>query len=89
MLARKILRFVKYIAIFLYIMDKPKKAKTKPDGNQVMIPRLVYMEPELWKLLQRRGRAQNRTRSTETRITIKNALRPLCKNIKQIEWGEK
>jgi hypothetical protein len=53
----------------------------------VMIPRIVYMEPELWDICERRGQQDGITRSTWIRKAIKRELKE-CSKIEGINWQE-
>lgn len=53
-----------------------------------MIAKLVYLEPELWNLLNRKAKDVNKTRSTFIRLTIKR-LYPDLHKISGINWNEK
>ena len=61
-----------------------KMAKT---GNQVMVPRIIYLEPELWDILDRLAKSKNLTRSTYIRAVLKKQHYQ-CNKITGINWTE-
>jgi len=60
---------------------------SKRHGKPVMVARIVYMEPELWDMLDRMARARGITRSTYTRAAIKK-LHAKNSKIDGIDWSE-
>jgi len=68
-------------------MKTKKELKTQKNGLPVMIPRIVYMEPELWQLCDRIASSKNETRSTYIRKLIKEA-HLTCHKIEGINWDE-
>ena len=68
-------------------MRTKKELKKKADGSPVMVPRIVYMEPELWQLCDRMAHSTNETRSTYIRKLIKEA-HLTCQKNEGINWGE-
>lgn len=59
----------------------------KRDGSgQRMVARLVYMEPELWDLMQRKGDAVGVSRSTAVRCSVKFSHN--INTIHGIDWSE-
>ena len=63
------------------------KSDKKENGFQRKVARLVYMEPELWNLIERTA-AVGDSRSDHTRKIIKSHFVMKCKKIENIEWSE-
>jgi hypothetical protein len=61
--------------------------KYQANGKPVMVPRLIYAEPELWDLMERKGAAAGVTRSTYCRKSLKMAHKK-CSKIDGIDWSE-
>ena len=55
-------------------MKSKYSADLKKDGTQRMVARLIYMEPALWDEIERVGKWESRSRSSEARIRIKRSL---------------
>ena len=56
------------IAILQY-MDK--KFKKSGSGKEIMVPRLIHLEPSVWDFYSEQGRKNGTTRSTEIRLDLK------------------
>ena len=52
-----------------------------------MTARLIYLEPELWRVLDRIAQSKGKTRSTLIRIILKTYYKNLSK-IEAINWNE-
>ena len=61
--------------------------KLKDNGCQVKVPRIVYLEPDLWDLLERVGKLSGRTRSEQIGHDLKHAHR-VARGIAEIDWTE-
>ena len=66
------------------IVDKRKKAEPK----MVMEAKLIFLEPELWKVFKRMGKVKGKTRSTFIRCSLKDNYRDKLDKIKLIDWEE-
>ena len=62
--------------------------RRKLNREEIMIPRIVYMEPELWRLYDRLGAAKKKTRSTFIRCELKDHRRKMLSKIPFIDWSE-
>lgn len=61
--------------------------KMKQNGNQVMVARQIYLEPELWDLMNRLAGAIPESRSTYIRKCLKS-LHMERSGIEGINWDE-
>jgi len=62
--------------------------RIKPNGNQIMVSRQDFREPELHDLLSRLGIKHGLSRSTVARIIIKKYLKINFSKIEGIDWKE-
>ena len=68
-------------------MNSKYKPRLKANGKQVKVFRLVALEPDFWDLLERRGKANGRTRSEQAGHDLKQVHKG-AKGIETIDWTE-
>lgn len=62
-----------------------KEATLKKDGKQVLVARLIYLEPALWDQYDRLASNSKKTRSTFIRCELKDKRRS---KIAEVDWTE-
>jgi hypothetical protein len=61
------------------------ETKTKADGSQVMVGRIVFLEPALWDQYDRLAEMAHKTRSTYIRCELKDHRRS---KMAGVDWYE-
>jgi len=74
--------------MYTYNMKSKYPIRIKISGNQIMVPRQDFREPELHDLLSRLGIKHGLSRSTVARIIIKKYLKTDFFKITGIDWTE-
>jgi hypothetical protein len=68
-------------------MQSKYAVKLKENGCQVKVPRIVYLEPDLFDLLERKGKLAGRTRSEQIGHDLKQVHRG-ARGLATIDWTE-